>query len=236
MSLFPGLFDHSLQRNSLEKPMFRKTAICGHFGRIRPFPVTEPGRNCQKAHLQAKTFHMSLFPGLYDHSLQSYSLEKNRWRTDRRTDGQTDGHPESIAPQPLGLGPNYRGRILAYATPCFCKGPKCLLQGAEVYFARGRSVFSRGAEVSWRGAEVSFPKRAEVSNRGRSGRGRSGRGRSVQNSCKIMLFMPKITALNLFLSIFWLETNRFFCLILNRASRAVRVFIYIGEMYIIVIF
>ena len=90
------------------------------------------------------------------------------------------------------------------------QGPKCLLLGAEVSFARGRSVFSLGAEVSCRGAEVSFPKRAEVSNRGRSGRGRSGRGRSVQNSCKIMLFMPKITALNLFLSIFWLETNRFF--------------------------
>ena len=32
---------------------------------------------------------------------------------------------------------------------------------------------------------MSFPKRAEVSNRGRSGRGRSGRGRSVQNSYRI---------------------------------------------------
>ena len=42
----------------------------------------------------------------------------------------------------------------------FLEGPKCLLLGAE----------------------VSFPKRAEVSNRGRSGRGRSGRGQSVQNS------------------------------------------------------
>ena len=25
--------------------------------------------------------------------------------TDRRTDGRTEGHPESIGPQPLGLGP-----------------------------------------------------------------------------------------------------------------------------------
>ena len=78
LSLFTGLYDHPLQRNSLEKLMFRKTAICGHFGQIRPFPVAESDQKCQKAHLQAKTFHMSLFPGLYDHPLQRYSLEKNR--------------------------------------------------------------------------------------------------------------------------------------------------------------
>ena len=78
MSLFPGLSDHSLQSYSLEKLMFRQTANLGHFGQYRPFPVAEPGRNCQKAHLHAKTFHMSLFPGLYDHPLQRYSLEKNR--------------------------------------------------------------------------------------------------------------------------------------------------------------
>ena len=60
------------------KAMFRKTANFGHFGQIRPFPVAESGQNFQKAHLQAKTFHMSLFPGLYDHPLQKYSLEKNR--------------------------------------------------------------------------------------------------------------------------------------------------------------
>ena len=60
--------------------MFRKTADFGHFGQFRPFPVAEPGRNCQKAHLQAKTFQISLFPGLYNHSLQSYSLEKPMFR------------------------------------------------------------------------------------------------------------------------------------------------------------
>ena len=27
-------------------------------------------------------------------------------QTDRRTDGQTDGHPKPIGPQPFGLGPN----------------------------------------------------------------------------------------------------------------------------------
>ena len=103
MSLFPGLYDHSLQRNSLEKPMFRKTAIFGHFGQIRPFSVAESGQNCQKAHLQAKTFHMSLCPGLYDHSLQRYSLEKNRWQTDR--DGRT---PRIYRPPTFGvaMGPN----------------------------------------------------------------------------------------------------------------------------------
>ena len=134
MSLFPGLYDHPLQRNSLETTSFEKllfwifwpnSAISGgriwpkllkgtytgqdlsfepihrsprpfvaekqpgkaqvpknryfgYFGQIRPFPVAESGQNFQKAHLQAKTFHMSLFPGLYDHSLQRYSLEKNR--------------------------------------------------------------------------------------------------------------------------------------------------------------
>ena len=80
MSLLPGLYDHLLQRNSLETPMFRKTAIFGHFCQIRPFPVIESGQNCQKAHLLAKTFHMSLFPGLYDHPLQRYSLENHMFR------------------------------------------------------------------------------------------------------------------------------------------------------------
>ena len=95
------IYDHPLQRNSLEKLMFRKTAVFGHFGQIRPFPVAYSDRICQKAHLHAKTFQMSLFSGLYDHPCQRYSLEKNRWQTDGRRDGQ----PESIGPQPLGLGP-----------------------------------------------------------------------------------------------------------------------------------
>ena len=78
MSLFLGLYHHPLQRNSLEKLMFRKNRYFEYFGQIRPFPVAESGQNCQKAHLQVKTFHMSLFTGLYDHPLQRYSLEKNR--------------------------------------------------------------------------------------------------------------------------------------------------------------
>ena len=45
MSLFPGLYDHSLQRNSLEKPMFRKTGVFGHFGQFRSFSVAESGQN-----------------------------------------------------------------------------------------------------------------------------------------------------------------------------------------------
>ena len=62
-------------------PMFRKTAVFfGHFGQIRPFPVTEPGHNCQKAHPQTKTFHMSPFPGLYDHLLQRNSLEMQMFK------------------------------------------------------------------------------------------------------------------------------------------------------------
>ena len=147
-TLFTCLYDDTLQRYSLKKLMFRKTADLESFGHIRqtsgnwmwpklpkgtsscqylsfaPTPMSirpsvtkeQPrnahisknrcfwtfwpnsaifgGQNCQKAHLNAKTFHMSQFPVLYDHPLQRYSLEKNRWRTDRRT----DGHPESIGP------------------------------------------------------------------------------------------------------------------------------------------
>ena len=48
-----------------------------HFGQIRPFPVAESGQNCQKAHLQAKTFHLSLFTSLYDHPLQRKNLESS---------------------------------------------------------------------------------------------------------------------------------------------------------------
>ena len=55
----------------------------------------------QKTHLHVKTFHMSLFPGFCDHTLQRYSLEKNRWRTDRRTDGRT---PWTYRPQTFGVG------------------------------------------------------------------------------------------------------------------------------------
>ena len=120
-------------------------------------------------------------------------------RTDRRTDGQTDGQAQPYIP-------SFSRGINSVILSIWCKGaevvgvknqgPKCLLKGAEVSFARGRSVFSRGAEVSWRGAEVPFPKRAEVSNRGRS-----GRGRSVQNSEE---------ALNLSMIIHFLQTT---CLI-----------------------
>ena len=34
------------------------------------------GWKCRKAHLHTNTFHLNLFPGLYDHPLQGYSLEK----------------------------------------------------------------------------------------------------------------------------------------------------------------
>ena len=54
----PYLYDHPLQRNSLEKLMFRKT-VFEHFGQIRPFPVVESGLNCQKAHPHFETFHLS---------------------------------------------------------------------------------------------------------------------------------------------------------------------------------
>ena len=71
MSLRP-----SVTKKQPGKAHIRKTADFGHFGQFRPFLVAEPGRNCQKAHLQAKTFHMSLFTCFYDHPLQRNSLEK----------------------------------------------------------------------------------------------------------------------------------------------------------------
>ena len=41
LSLFPGLYNHPLQTNSLEKLMFRKTAVFRHFGQIRPSPMAK---------------------------------------------------------------------------------------------------------------------------------------------------------------------------------------------------
>ena len=41
------------------------------------------------------------------------------------------------------------------------EGPKRILPGAEVSFARGWSVFSRRAEVYWGWAKVYLPKGAE---------------------------------------------------------------------------
>ena len=82
--------------------MFRKTAIFIHFGQIRPFPVAESGQNCQKAHLQDLSYKpilRYLWPSV------TKIQPGKELMTDRRTYGQTDGHPESIGLQPLGLGP-----------------------------------------------------------------------------------------------------------------------------------
>ena len=82
---FPRSLRPSVTTKQPENPVFRKTAVFLCSDQIRPIPVAESGQKLQKAHLQAKTFHMSLFPRLYDHPLQRYSLEKNRWQTDGRT-------------------------------------------------------------------------------------------------------------------------------------------------------
>ena len=65
---FEGGIDYLVYAHGLENHSFRA---------IWP---TSSGQNCHKAHLQAKTFHMSLFPGLYDHPLQRNSLEKLMFR------------------------------------------------------------------------------------------------------------------------------------------------------------
>ena len=90
----PRLYDHPLQRTSLENIMFRKITVIGYFGRIRIFPVALSGQNSQQAHLH-KTFHLSLFLCLYHLSQVStiryrefWDAARKRiddWRTDRRT-------------------------------------------------------------------------------------------------------------------------------------------------------
>ena len=74
LSLFTCRYDHRLQRNSLEKLIFWKTASAV-FGHFRPISVITGSRTCQNAYLQAKTVHISLFLGLYDHCLLRNSLE-----------------------------------------------------------------------------------------------------------------------------------------------------------------
>ena len=74
--------------NNLEKLMFRKTYVLGHFGQIRPFPLAESGQNCQNVDLHTEILHMSLFAGIYDHPLQRHSLP---WK--RIDDGPNDGRP-----------------------------------------------------------------------------------------------------------------------------------------------
>ena len=72
---------HTLQRYSLEKLMFRKkAAVVAGLGHIRSISGTECGRNCQKAHLHAKTFHLRPLPRLSEHPLQRKSLEKLMFR------------------------------------------------------------------------------------------------------------------------------------------------------------
>ena len=83
----PCPYEHPLQKkNSMEKLMFRKAVVLGSFAR---FPVTKSGRNCQKAHVHTKTFHLSQVSGHCDHTLKDTPLK-------RVDDGQTDGHPKSI--------------------------------------------------------------------------------------------------------------------------------------------
>ena len=60
----------------LNMPMFWKIQAFGHF------LLTSGDRNRQKAHLHAKTFHMSLSSCLYHHPLQRNSLGKIMfWKT-----------------------------------------------------------------------------------------------------------------------------------------------------------
>ena len=57
----------------------RKTCVCSMFWKIPAFGHFWPnsgGRRCQKEHLDTKTIHLNLLPGLYVHPLQRNSPEK----------------------------------------------------------------------------------------------------------------------------------------------------------------
>ena len=59
--------------------------------------------------LSKVTSSCQALPRLYDYPLQDTTWQKI-------DDGQTDGHPESIGPQPLGLEPNNWGIISSFYT------------------------------------------------------------------------------------------------------------------------
>ena len=68
--------NHMLQRNSLEKLMFRKTAVSKTFRKFRvifgQLPVTQCGLNCQKAYPGCvQNFH-GRFPGLFQDFLDRF--------------------------------------------------------------------------------------------------------------------------------------------------------------------
>ena len=101
MSLFRGQYYHPLQRNSPEKLMFRKHAVFGRFGQIRPFPLAKCGKKCRRVHLQAKTFHMSLLK--YSQVSMTIRYKDAAWKEidDGRTDGRT---PRIYRPPTFGVG------------------------------------------------------------------------------------------------------------------------------------
>ena len=61
--------------------LHEKSQLFSILAKFDHFPVAKSGQNCKKAHLHVKTFHMSLFLGLYDHRLKRNSLENLMFRT-----------------------------------------------------------------------------------------------------------------------------------------------------------
>ena len=80
LDLFTCFYDHLLQRYSLEKLIFGKTAVLGNFGHIWPTSGNPMWPKLPKAHPHANTFHLRLLPCLYEHLLQRNSLEKFKFR------------------------------------------------------------------------------------------------------------------------------------------------------------
>ena len=83
MSLFRGLYDHPLQRYSLEKLVSRKTAVFGHFGQILPFPVAETGQTVKRhiytPRLSYDHIPRSLEPSVTKKQSGKKLISKNHW-------------------------------------------------------------------------------------------------------------------------------------------------------------
>ena len=109
LSLYPSLFDLPFKSSCPYKLIFGKTVFCFTFwsysANFRLPKLTET----VKSHL----YTPRPFIGTYSHVATTIRYKDTAWKSsDKRIlpilhDRQTDGHPKSISPQPLGSGPNY---------------------------------------------------------------------------------------------------------------------------------
>ena len=99
-----------LSRTSLEKPLF--LAILAYFTTSEPVFFDRNGQKALLTEIVKKHIYgLRPFIWVYNQVLMTFRskvlarTKKYDGQTDRRTLGQTDGHPKPIGPQPFGLGP-----------------------------------------------------------------------------------------------------------------------------------